>query len=490
MPTTSPNCTTMRITPILYLLGWSLLGLGLLMSAPAALGLWHQEVDSEHFVLSTAITAGLGIVLLLGTRGADIQIYPRQTFLLTSLVWVSAGTFGALPLMLIGHITFTDAFFEAMSGITTTGSTVLVGLDAMPRSILLWRSLLQWVGGLGFILMGVAILPFLGVGGMRLFRSESSDWSEKSMPRIRSVALSIFGVYVGLTVAAGCAYALAGMTLFDAVNHAMTTVATGGYSTSDASFGHFVAPAIHWVAAVFMLLGALPFVVYVQMLRGDPGAVLRDQQITGFLRFVTVVVLALSLWLAWEHDVAPLEALRLVAFNVISVITTTGYASVDYTLWGPFAVVVFFYLMFVGGCSGSTSGAIKFFRSQIALRVLSRQMLTLVHPSGVFHLEYNGRVLSQDIVRSVVAFSFAFFSTIAVLALWLSFCGLDFLTSLSASVTAVTNVGPGLGDIVGPAGNFSTLPAAAKWALSFGMLLGRLEIMTLLVLFTRHFWRS
>jgi trk system potassium uptake protein len=480
----------MKLSPMLRLVSWCMLGLAAAMVVPGSAGVLAGERDAGAFFASAAGIGLLGVLLFFGTRRTQVRIYPKQTFLLTSMTWLSAATVSAVPLMLIGHISFTDAFFEAMSGITTTGSTVLTGLDDMPRSILLWRSMLQWFGGLGFILMAVAILPFLGVGGMRLFRSESSEWTDKSMPRVRNMALWIASIYGGLTIACTAGYALAGMDAFDAVNHSMTTVATGGYSTSDASMGKFDAAAVHWVGVLFMMLGSLPFVLYVRALRGETRAMLDDEQVRGFVRIVLVVVLVLALWLTATSDLNAADALRMAAFNVVSIVTTTGYASVDYTAWGSFAVVVFFYLMFVGGCSGSTAGSVKIFRTQIATRVLNRQVMALIHPSGVFNLRFNGRTVNEDIVRSIVAFSFAFFATIAVLTLLLSMLGLDIVTSLSAATTAVSNVGPGLGDIVGPAGNFATLPSGAKWALCLGMLLGRLEILTIAVLFSRHFWRS
>ncbi len=480
----------MRAAPIVHLVGWSLLGLALLMLIPTIYGLWHAEADTEAFLLAMALVAILGLVCCITTRDATINIHPRQAFILTCAVWLAVSSCGAIPLMLIGHITYTDAFFESMSGITTTGSTVLSDLDSMPGAILLWRSLLQWVGGLGFVLTAVAILPFLGVGGMRLFQTESSEWSEKSIPRTRTMALSIAGIYAGLTFFCAIAYWLAGMLLFDAINHAMTTLATGGYSTYDASMGHFESPLIHWIAVCFMILAALPFVRYIQLLRGDQSNLWQDEQVKGFLWLIVVIILALTLWLWLSQQISLFSALTAVAFNVVSVVTTTGYASEDYGAWGGFAVMAFFYLMFVGGCSGSTSGSLKIFRLQIGWRVIARQLKVHIHPRGVFNLEYNQRPIDQDVIRSLVGFSFAFFMTIALLALLLALMGLDFITSLSAAATAVTNVGPGLGDIVGPAGNFSSLPVVAKWALSLGMLLGRLEIITVLVLFSAHYWRS
>ena len=450
------------------------------------------ETEWRQFLLSSAITLTAGIVLAATNRQrGGFALVPRQVFVLTTLTWLSVSVFAALPMLLIQHMSYTDAFFETMSGITTTGSTVLTGLDHAPRGFLLWRSLLQWIGGIGFIAMGVLILPFLRVGGMRLFHAESSDRSEKILPRFESVTKAIVFSYVALTLACMAAYYVSGMSVFDAVNHAMTTVATGGYSTYDASMGHFSdTPSILWVSMLFMVLGALPFVLYVHVLRGSPSVLWKDRQVTGFLGIVLFVALFLALVNILVQGRDPGSALTASFFNVISIITTTGYASEDYSLWGELAVMVFFYLAFIGGCSGSTSGGLKVFRVQVAYRMLRRQLDRLVHPHAIFTERYNNREISDDIIRSLISFSFFFALTIALLALALSFVGLDFMTSMTGAITAVCNVGPGLGSVIGPAGNFASLPDAAKWLLSAGMLLGRLEIMTVLVVITPGFWRG
>ncbi|MEE4462264.1 TrkH family potassium uptake protein, partial [Azotobacter chroococcum] len=378
--------------------------------------------------------------------------------------------------------------FETMSGITTTGSTVLSGLDSASPGLLMWRSMLHWLGGIGFIGMAVAVLPLLRVGGMRLFQTESSDWSEKVMPRSHMVAKYIVAIYVGFTLLGILAFHLAGMNWFDAINHAMSTISTGGFSTSDASMGKF-GPASHWVAVVFMLLGSLPFTLYVSTLRGNHQALLRDHQVRGFLTMLSLTCLLFGLWYWLHSEQALMDALRIVTLNVVSVVSTTGYALGDYTQWGGFAMMVFFYLTFVGGCSGSTSGGLKVFRFQVAYVLLKSSMRQLIHPRAVLKQQYNGHNLDEEIVRSILTFSFFFTVTIGAIALGLSFIGLDLITALTGAATAVCNVGPGLGPIIGPAGNFASLPDAAKWLLSIGMLLGRLEIITVLVLLTPSFWR-
>lgn len=477
--------------PAFFVTGIFLIGLSLIMWIPLLTMLVVQEAEWREFLISSVITLSCGLLLASTTRQrSGFALVPRQVFVLTSLTWFAVSGFAALPLLLIQEISYTDAFFETMSGVTTTGSTVLTGLDNAPLGILLWRSLLQWFGGIGFIVMGVLILPFLRVGGMRLFHAESSDRSEKVLPRFESVAKAIALSYLVLSIACAVAYYIVGMSAFDAVNHAMTTVSTGGYSTHDASMGYFASLPIHWVSTVFMALGALPFALYVHAVRTNPTVLWRDRQVVGFLQLIAVAGLGLAMMNIWMNGREPVEALTASFFNVVSVVTTTGYASEDYSLWGELAVMVFFYLTFVGGCSGSTAGGLKIFRFQVAYIILRRQLDRLVHPRAVLTERYNNREIGEDIIRSLVSFSFFFALTIGFLALALSGFGLDFMTSLTGAITAVTNVGPGLGQTIGPVGNFASLPDGAKWLLSLGMLLGRLEIMTVLVLLTPGFWRG
>jgi len=474
---------------ILFILGIFLVTLALSMAVPVlTLLAMDSPADLPAFFWSSLITFGSGLALLLPGKPALIQLRPRDMYLLTTSSWVVVCLFAALPMMLIQHISYTDAFFETMSGITTTGSTVLAGLDQASPGLLLWRSMMQWLGGLGFIGMAVAVLPLLRVGGMRLFQTESSDWSEKVMPRSHMVAKSILAIYLGLSLLCALAYWMSGMTPFEAVNHAMTTLSTGGYSTSDTSMAHF-GPAAHWTAVLFMLLGSLPFALYVATLRGQRSALWRDQQVRGFLGFLTVTCLAFATWLHLNSGHAWFDALRIVSLNVVSVVTTTGFALGDYTQWGSFAVLAFFYLTFVGGCSGSTSGGLKIFRFQVAWALLNASLKQLIHPRAIIRQQYNNHRLDEEIVRSILMFSFFFTITIGVIALLLALLGLDWITALTGAATAVCNVGPGLGPIIGPAGNFASLPDAAKWLLSLGMLLGRLEIITILVLLTPAFWR-
>lgn len=472
-----------------FIIGIFLITLAVSMAIPMlTLLIFEHPEDLNAFLWSSLITLIAGLALVVPGRPEHINLRPRDMYLLTTASWLVVCLFAALPMMLLHHISFTDAFFETMSGVTTTGSTVLTGLDDASPALLIWRSMLQWLGGIGFIAMAVAILPLLRVGGMRLFQTESSDWGEKVMPRSHMAAKYIVSVYLAFTFLGVIAYWLSGMSWFDAINHSLTSVATGGYSTSDNSMGNF-GPASHWVGIVLMLLGSLPFTLYVASLRGNRNALIKDEQVRGFLGMLLLTCLAFSTWLWLNSDHAFIDALRIVSFNVISVVTTTGYAVGDYSTWGGFAVMVFFYLTFVGGCSGSTSGGLKMFRFQVALTLLHANLKQMVHPRAVIKQQYNGHNLDEEIVRSILTFSFFITMTIGAIALFLALLGLDPMTALTGAATAVCNVGPGLGPIIGPAGNFASLPDAAKWVLAAGMLLGRLEIVTVLVLFTASFWR-
>ncbi len=479
----------LNFRPLLFILGLFLSMLTAFMLVPLLFAVYFSEETVGSFMLSALATGICASLCLHYGQSKSINLNIRDMFLLTSLTWVIVSLFSAMPFTLYHGIGYTDAFFETMSGITTTGSTVLSGLDTMDHSILIWRSLLQWLGGIGFIVMAVAILPFLNVGGMRLFRTESSDWSDKAVPRTQNMAKHLFFIYILLTVACGVAYHLAGMNWFQAINHAMTTLSTGGYSTSDSSMAAFSNSA-HWVGVVFMAAGGLPLLMFVHTIQQRDLSIWNDEQVKGFLLFITLVSCFIGVWLWLTSDnIALLDALRLSSFNVVSVVTTTGYGLTDYGTWGAFANIAFLFLMFVGSCSGSTSGGIKIFRFQIAGAIMREQLKQQFHPNGLFSERYNNRVLSEDIVRSLITFMLLFMMTIVCLSVVLVLTGLDPMTSFTGAITAVTNVGPGLGPVIGPAGNFSSLPDVAKWALSLGMLLGRLEILTVAVLFHPSFWK-
>ena len=477
--------------PILYTIGILLTTLSAAMCVPMVADLAYEHRDWQVFAGAAALTAFIGITLMLTTRSPPARLTVRQAFVLTTLSWLSLVLFAALPFAFADlGLSFTDAFFESMSGLTTTGSTVITGLDHAPTGILLWRALLQWLGGIGIIVMSIAILPMLNIGGMQLFRTESSDRSEKVLPRVAQIASGVGLIYLGLTALCAGLLWLVGFGGFDAVAHAMTTVATGGFSTRDASVGAFANPRAEVIITVFMLSGALPFVLYLQAVRGKPLLLLRDDQVRWFLGVVAATILSVATAHELNNDIGIGRALRESAFNTVSVMTGTGYASANYAGWGSFATGVFFFIMFLGGCAGSTTCSIKIFRFQVLYETAMAQMKRLIRPHGVFVPKFNGDPITDEVATSVMSFFFLFAMCFTGLALVLHFIGLDFLTAISGAATAICNVGPALGEIIGPTGNFSSLPDTAKWVLSAGMLLGRLELFTVIVLFAPWFWRN
>jgi len=480
-----------NLRPVIQILGFLLILLSFLMTLPVNLLMFGETPDWLAFVKSASICFVVGLTFFLSVGRKRHPLKQREMFILTVSSWVVLPLFSSLPLLLSDlDLSITDAFFESISGVTTTGSTVMSGLDHLPGDILLWRSIMQWMGGIGIIGMAVAILPFLRIGGMRLFATESSEWTEKAVPRTNRLARGLVFSYFTLTFGCILVYWLLGMDLFKAVNHAFTTVSTGGYSTSDSSMGQFEQLPILFASTLFMMLGGIPFFLFVRLLNGQTRPLFRDKQVRFFLKFLVIVAATIAAYRVVKEDVLPLDAFVHALFNVTSVVTTTGYASQDYSLWGPFVVVLFFFLTFVGGCSGSTSGGMKIFRFQLSMLLLREQVIRLLHPNAVIARHYNGRIINDEIVASSVAFSFIFLATLAVVAAILAFLGLDIVTSLTGAATALANVGPGLGDTIGPAGNFQTLPDAAKWVLMGAMLLGRLELLSVFVLFSPHFWRG
>ena len=481
----------MDFRPIFLVIGLLLATLAVMMLIPTAVDFFAGNPDWEVFAISSGVTLFVGVAMALTSRAGAMNLSIRQAFLMTTLSWLTLTFFSSLPFVYsqLG-LSFTDAFFEAMSGITTTGSTVITGLDGLSTGILLWRALLQWLGGIGIIVMAIAVLPILKVGGMQLFRMESSDQSEKALPRAAQVASAIGVIYLLLTVACAGAYWLAGMNGFESFAHSMTTIATGGFSTSDGSIGHFDSVWIDIIATVFMIIGALPFLLYLRTLQGNFGAMFSDSQVQWFLSTVAVVVILAAGWLWLENGLGPVLALRLASFNIVSIITGTGYATSDFSLWGSFALPIFFFIMFIGGCAGSTTCGIKIFRFQVLYAAARTQIHHLLQPHGVFIPYYNRRPISDEVIVSVLSFFFMWFLSFTLLALMLGLLGLDFLTAFSAAATSIANVGPALGPIVGPSGTFQSLSDEAKWLLSGGMLLGRLELFTVIVLFSRSFWRD
>ena len=485
---------------ILYTNGFLLFVLSGFMLLCAAVAWSAGTPDATVFLISAVCTIFAGGLLHLSYNpssrkldkdGASHLSKRQSAYLLTVSAWVVLSVFATLPLLFSSlRLNVTDAAFETVSALTTTGSTVLVGLDDMPHGILLWRSLLQWLGGYGIVAMAMIMLPTLRIGGMQLFQAESSDITEKSRPSAVRVVATVGWVYLVLTALCAIALVMAGMSGFDAVNHAMTALATGGYSTKDASVGYYDSVAIEVVLIVFMVSGALPLIYYDRVLTDGWRRHLKNEQVIAFLAFLVVSTLAVTLWNVYHNEWPFFHALRMAAFNVTSVLTDTGYATDDFSAWGSFAMGVFFILFFIGGCAGSTAGAIKSFRWVILIRSAGNQLKTMLSPSRIVNLSYENKPVDAPMVTAILNFLFLYFVTFWLLSLAVLWTGLDFISSISAVAQAMANAGPGLGPVVGPGTNFASIPDTAKWLLMIGMLMGRLELATIYVLFTRSFWRS
>ena len=477
--------------PVGYVIGILVIFLGLTMFAPLIVDLGEDNGHWPVFATSAAITiVSGGFLALASSNGTHIGLDIQKTFLLTTLVWVVLSIFASIPFLLgFTNANIVDAIFEAVSGITTTGSTVLGELDKMPKGLLLWRGILQWLGGIGIIVVAMVFLPELRVGGMQIFRAEGFDTLGKILPRATTIAFQISIIYVGITIACGLAYVLAGMNFFDAVVHAFTTVATGGFSNYDDSFSVF-SWKVEYVAILFMILSALPFVRYVQLINGQGTAVFKDPQVKTFFVLICALVLLSTLVLSLQLNLSLELVFRKALFNITSIITGTGYASTNYMLWGGFLVSLLFFVGLVGGCAGSTTCSVKIFRYQIVFASIASQLKRIQSPNGIFIPRYQGRQISDDILNSVLTFFVVFFASLGILAALLSLTGLDLITSLSGAAAALGNIGPGLGETIGPDGNFSSLNETAKWLLVAGMLIGRLELMAVYILFTLKFWRN
>jgi len=476
---------------VFFAIGVLLIILGAFMLIPFLVQFIYDEKNSA-FLSSASVTAFMGVLLMLTNLEENKKLNLQQAFLLTTLSWLSIAIFGCLPFLFSSlNLSLVDAFFESMSGITTTGSTIIINLDNVPKSILIWRSILQWLGGIGIIVMAITILPLLNIGGMQLFRMESSDTTEKILPKTREVTLSISIIYLSLTFVCGIAYWLVGMDIFDSIAHAMTTIATGGFSTYSDSIGHFQNPKIEIISIIFIVLGSIPFIAYLKFIKGDKKIFFKDVQIKGLVYILIISVLLMFLYLMVSNkEYNFLENLRISTFNVVSVLSGTGYVTADFSSWGKFPLVFFLFLMFLGGCAGSTTCGIKIFRFQILGHFMLNQIKKLVYPHGIFPMKYNNEKISNTFIYSIITFIFIYFFIFFILAALLSLNGLDFVTAVSGSASAISNVGPGLGELIGPDGNFSELPSFSKLSLSLGMLLGRLELFAVLVLFFPSFWKN
>ena len=400
--------------------------------------------------------------------------------------------FGSLPFLLSDqNFSFSEAFFESMSGITTTGATIISDLDNSPKSILLWRAIMQWLGGIGIVVMAITILPLLKVGGMQLFKMEGPDSTEKILPRTIEVATIIISTYIILTLLCSFFYWIFGMSIFDSVSHAMTTIATGGFSTHNDSIGFFKSSNIEIIASIFIILGSIPFISYLKFIQGNRKIFFRDVQIKGLIYLLTISIVIMFLYLLLiNYEGSLFDKIRISSFNVISILSGTGYVTDDFGLWGKFSLIFFLLLMFIGGCAGSTACGIKIFRLQMLLIFLKNQVKKIISPNSVIISKYNNQKISDSFLNSVIIFIFTFLFIFLLIAMLLSISGLDFITSISGAASSISNVGPGLGDLIGPNGNYKDLPDLSKWILSIGMLLGRLELFAVLVLFFPSFWRN
>ena len=476
---------------VFFLIGILLIVLGASMLGPYALQVILDE-GSHSFISASFVTIFIGVLFILANLEKEFKLNLRQTFLFSSLAWVMVALFGSLPFVLSTQdFTFSEAFFESMSGITTTGATIISDLDSSPKSILLWRAIMQWLGGIGIVVMAITILPLLKVGGMQLFKMEGPDSTEKILPRTIEVAAIIISTYIILTFLCGFFYWVFGMTMFDSVSHAMTTIATGGFSTHNDSIGFFKNPNIEIVASIFIILGSIPFISYLKFAQGNRKVFFNDVQIKGLIYLLVISITVMFFYLMFiSYESSLLDKMRVSSFNVISILSGTGYVTDDFGLWGKFSLVFFLLLMFIGGCAGSTACGIKIFRLQMLLIFLKNQIQKLISPNSVIITKYNNQKISDNFINSVIIFIFTFLFIFLIMAMLLSISGLDFITSISGAASSISNVGPGLGDIIGPNGNYKDIPDLSKWILSIGMLLGRLELFAVLVLFFPSFWRT
>jgi len=448
----------------------------------------YKEFDSSFFGASI-VTIIFGTLFFLSNLDHDKKLNLQQAFLLTALSWLSIAIFGSLPFIFSNiNFSFTNAFFESMSGITTTGSTIISNLNEMPKGILLWRALLQWLGGIGIIIMAITLMPIMNVGGMQLFKISNNDSSEKILPKSKEIATRLIFIYVGLTTLCAIFYFIFGMSVFDSITHSMTTIATGGFSNYNESIGYFNSSSIEISAMIFILLGSIPFIAYIKFINGNKMIFLNDIQIRTFFKVILGSIVILSIYLA----VSNLDTFSFMAilFNIVSILTGTGYVNAQFDNWGSFSLVLFLILMFIGGCAGSTTCGIKIFRIQILYSFIINSLKKIIYPKGIFVLKYDRNPIDNKFISSIISFIYMYLIIFFFITALLSLTGLDFVTSISGAATALSNVGPGLGSIIGPNGDFSSLPDVSKWILSVGMILGRLELFAILVLFLPSFWRN
>ncbi len=473
---------------VFFTLGILQIILGISMVFPIIVQLVFNEFDSS-FISASIITIIFGILFFLSNLDHNKKLSLQNAFLLTALSWISIAVFGSLPFIFSElNLTITDSFFESMSGITTTGSTIINNLNSSPKAILLWRALLQWLGGIGIIIMAITLMPIMNVGGMQLFKVSSSDTSEKILPKTKEIALRLIFIYLILTFLCSFFYNISGMNFFDSLTHSMTTIATGGFSNYNESIGYFNSVKIEIISIIFIILGSIPFIAYIKFLSGKKNVFYKDTQIKSFVKIIFFSILILFFYLFFFNENFSDITLRSISFNVVSILTGTGYVTQDFDSWGSFPLIYFLILMFIGGCAGSTACGIKIFRVQILYLFLKNQLKKIIYPRGIFVIKYDNNNINEKSMASIISFIYLYIIIFFIIAALLSLSGLDFTTSISGAATSISNVGPGLGELIGPNGNFSELPNFSKWTLSLGMILGRLELFAILVLFLPSFW--
>ncbi len=475
---------------VFFTLGILLIILGVAMIVPISFQLFYNEFDST-FIISGIITITFGILFFLSNIDHLKSINTQQAFLLTALSWLSIALFGSLPFFFSElNLSITDSVFESMSGITTTGATILENIERSPRGILIWRAMLQWLGGIGVILMAITLMPIMNIGGMQLLKITSYDTSEKILPKSREVSLRLITVYLSLTALCAVFYKIFGMNTFDSITHSMTTIATGGFSNYDQSIGYFNNPNIEIISILFILLGSIPFILYIKFISDDKKIIFKDEQVKLFLKLTLISILILFFYLILVNkDVYEIH-IRSIIFNVVSILTGTGYVTKEFDQWGNFPLIFFLILMFIGGCAGSTTCGIKIFRVHILYYFVRNQLMKIIYPRAIINLKYNNNKVEDKLIASIISFIYLYILIFFVLASLLTLTGLDFITSISGAASSLSNVGPGLGSEIGPNSNYSGLPDQSKWLLSVGMILGRLEIFALLIIFLPSFWRK
>lgn len=481
----------MDIRPVAYVIGLLLAPMGAFMLPPALLDYVDGQQSWTVFAGCGIFTSVAGLCISLASRRQNILgLSVREAFLLTTGVWVTLPIAGALPFIVgVPGASFTDAYFEAMSGMTTTGSTVFVGLDNMPDGTLLWRGILQWLGGLGIVIVAFVFLPVMRVGGMQFFKSEGFDTLGKVLPRAADISWALIAVYIALTTACTVAYLVFGMNGLDAVVHAMTTLSTGGFSTSDQSFAKFSGP-LEYVSAFFMILASLPFIRFVQVMNGNNRPLFEDVQARAYVRWLLYACLLVIGYRMFTDGGSLAVVTRETVFNIVTLFSGTGYGSADVTTWGSFSLTIIFCVGLIGGCTASTGCSIKVFRWLVAFEAIRSQLKIMFLPHRIAQPRLGDQVISEDVLNSVAAFFALFILTLGVTIILLGLTGLEMRTAITAGWTAIANVGPAFGPEVGPTGAMDGFPAVAKWIMIFGMLLGRLELLSVLVLLLPGFWRG